>query len=281
MKRIRSGILYMLASGFSFSIMGVFVKLATRTLPPLEVVFARSLAGFLLITGYIFVKKVPFFGAKKNRPILILRGTFGFLALSCFFYTIAHLDLATSVLLNQMAPLFVMLFAVIFLKEKLTARLFLYALLAFVGVYFLIRPTPNQPIQWVHLIGIISAIFAAIAFISIRAIKTNESPLTVIFYFVSIATIGSSFYLLIDARWPNSFEWLYLLGVGFGSFFGQLWLTVAFRRAPATIVTPYSYSCALLAFLFGLMIFGEILTPAGLIGGLLVVISGILISRHH
>ena len=82
----------MLAAAFFFSLMSLQVKLAGQRLHSSEIVFVRSLLS--LVFTYVLLKRarVPLWGHRKGP--LVLRGLFGFIALSCFFFALTRLPLA-------------------------------------------------------------------------------------------------------------------------------------------------------------------------------------------
>lgn len=276
-----SGVRLMLQASFAFSIMAFCVKLASRTLPSFEIVFFRSFIGMVMILILIRLKRVSLWG--MDHKIMMARGLSGFAALALFFYTIGRLPLGTAMLLNYTAPIFVALFAVTFLDEHVNKTLFGLILLAFAGVYLLVSDQTAVVIasqdKTAFGIGLLSAVFAAIAYVLIRKIQHNESPLTVIFYFTAISTVGSLFLLPFSGfRWPNPVTWGLLLVVGVSAYFGQVWLTIALRRTRASIVTCFSYFAPLLAFLYGFLFFGEKISWRGIAGAGLIVLAGCLIS---
>lgn len=228
-----------------------------------------------MILALMWRKRVSLFG--KNRRLMIFRGLCGFIALSLYFYTLGHLPVGTAVLLNYTSPIFSAILAVLFLNEKISRFLLSMIFMAFAGVYLLLQAEWNGS-SFAFATGLISAVFAAGAYVLIRAIKHRESPLTVIFYFVSISTIGSLFYLPFGFRWPDLGGWLAVVGVGLGSFWGQLWMTIALRRARASFIVPFSYLTPVLCFFYGLIFFGETLNSKSLAGTLLIILAGSLLS---
>ena len=212
----------------------------------------------------------------KNIKILILRGVFGFAALSMHFYAISKLNLGMAVLLNYTAPIFVVLFARLLLKEKTTWGVKIAIIFSFFGLYLLagsqfeVKPFPI-------LIGILSGIFAALAYVFIRFNNEDESPYTIIFYFTTISTLGSLPFLALGFHWPNSLEWIALSGVVVGAFFGQVWLTKSIQTAPVSFVLPFSYLTPVFCSVLGAIVWKEYLSVQAIVGGTIIIVSGISI----
>lgn len=277
-----AGIRLMCQASLFFSLMVIGVKMVSSSgMPALEPVFFRSFFGALMIAYLLRRKRISFFGKPKERKFLLVRGLAGFIALSLHFYTISVLPLGMAVILNYLSVVFVALFAMLFLGEKAEPFLISMILLSFAGVYLLvggpeIRLSPGQAAA--ISMGVLSAVFAAIAVMGIRMVGYRESPLTVIFYFTFISAIGSLFYLPFGFQWPGVREWFAIALIVAGSYYGQLWMTLAYRRAPAALVSPFSFLTPLLSFIYGLVLWGEKLKISTLAGAGVMMTAGILIS---
>jgi len=268
------GILYMVLASFLFGIMTSFVKLSSHTLPPFEIVFFRSLIGFLTMTVILFKEKESFTG--KQPGLLFLRGLFGFTALAMNFYAISELNLGTAVILNYTSPIFVAVISAIFLKEKVSSRLWILIILCFTGLYFLVGPQLSVK-RFPIMIGLISGIMAALAYVTISMAKREESSYTIIFYFSMISIIGSLPLLRSGFHIPLGTEWLSLLGVGVTASLAQIFLTRSIREAPASVVCSFSYLTPVFSFLAGTLIWKDPLTGRMIFGAGLVILSGSLI----
>jgi len=223
----------------------------------------------------IFRTKTSWIG--KNPGILASRGLIGFTALSLYFWTVTKLDLGTAVMLNYTSPIFALFWARFLGGEHPGRASRVAVLFAFTGVYFL--SMPHFDAQEPALIaGLLSGLLAGSVHVLIRRSHEKESALTIIFYFTAISTIGSLFYLPFGFKWPGFQEWLALAGVGVGSFYGQIWMTIALRRAPAALLSPFSYLTPLLSFLFGIIFWKERLTWVSLLGVFLIILGGSLVS---
>lgn len=264
----------MILAALSFSVMVIFVKVASKNLSPMEVVFVRSILGTGAIALMIWKERASWLG--QNQKIMVLRGIFGFGALAMHFYAIAKLNLATAVILNYTAPIFVAVFARLILGEKSSRIVNLAVVSSFIGLYLLASPQfEAKPVPF--LIGVLSGIFAALAYVMIRFGGENESPYTIIFYFTAISTIGSFPLMLPHVRWPNLNEWLALTGLSVGAFFGQVWLTKSIQRAPISLVLPFSYLTPVFAAMAGVFIWKEYLSAQSVVGGIVIILSGVVI----
>jgi drug/metabolite transporter (DMT)-like permease len=92
-----------------------------------------------------------------------------------------------------------------------------------------------------------------------------------------IATIASVFFLRRWV-WPDLNGWLLISGVVVFSFYGQLWMTTALRRAPPYLVTPFQYFHPVISFGLGWLLWKDAITPGMALGILLIILSGSLIS---
>lgn len=269
-----SGIQLMSQSALCFSAMALCVKYASTSISPFQIVFFRSFFGLLIVLPFIWHKKVSLWGEERFK--LTTRGVCGFGALILHFYTISKLDLGMAIMLNYTAPIFTVIFSIFFLKERPSLTLCFLILLSFMGVVLL---NTRSGVAWspAVLLALLSSVFAAFAYLSIRTIRRRESPYTVIFYFTLISTLGSLFFLK-GWKWPDLPTWGLIAGVVVTSFYGQVWMTTALRRAPAYLVTPFSYLHPVLSFFYGWFFWGDRITGIIATGVLLIVGSGSLIS---
>ncbi len=269
-----SGIRLMAQSAVSFSIMGLCVKFASEQISPVEAVFFRSFFGVLMVIPIILAKKLSFWGEEYSN--LTLRGLAGFGALILHFYTISKLELGLAIMLNYTAPIFTVILSSIFLKERPSLSLCILIAASFIGVSILTfhGTMTLNPNIWLALL---SSVFASIAYLTIRTIRHKESPYTVIFYFTLICTIGSLFFLK-TWTWPEPKTWSFIAGIVIASFYGQLWMTTALRRAPAYLATPFSYIHPMLSYFYGWFFWENKITRMTILGIFLIIVSGSLIS---
>ncbi len=217
--RSRAGAYHVLASAAAFAAMTAAAKLVGARLPVFEIVFVRALFSVLVTAGLLRHARTPLLGTR--RPLLALRGLFGFLGLSCSFYAVIHLPLAEATLLQFMHPVFTVALAALLLGERIGRGVWLGIPPALAGVLLVVRPGflfggAAAPLDaFAVCVALGGAFFAADAYVTVRHLaRTGEHPLAIVFSFPAV-TLGLSLPLLwIDFVWPRGVEWCWLLVTG-------------------------------------------------------------------
>lgn len=268
--------LWMLIAGLLFSCMGVLVKLGSVYFSSTELVFYRSIIGFLIISVIIGIKRLPISTLHwKNH---CWRGLSGLCSLLMFFYCIAKLPLATAVTLSYTSPLFLTLFTTIMLKEYFHWQLAVAVIIGFAGVVLLLHPSIQEE-QWTAgLIGLASGFLAAVAYLNIKFLgNLGEPDWRVVFYFTLISTIITSILMIFDTFHPiTPFNFLLLMGIGITATLAQFALTRAYRTGRVLVVGALAYSTVLFACVWGILIWGEVLSLLSLTGIGFIVAGGLL-----
>ena len=274
----------MILAAFFFSLMSLFVKVAGQRLPSQEIVLVRS-----VVTGlYTFIAVrwagVSLWGERKGW--LVMRGLTGFIALSFIYFALTKLPLADATVLQYTNPVFTALLAAVFLGETIQRRDWGGTALSLAGVVLIARPSflfGNQTSGLDPLyvgIALLGAAFSAAAYVIVRKLRTSEHPLTIIFYFPLVSTLGSLPTALPDAVWPTPLEWLVLVvGVAGMAQLGQIYLTKGLHAEQAGRAMSMSYLQILFAAVWGALFFGEIPDVFVLLGALLVMGGTVLVAR--
>ena len=288
-KNIDRGILYMLMATLAFAFMSGFVKIISADLPPLEVAFFRNISGVLIIT--ISLWKMPIV-QKGGKPwLLFFRGFMGLLSLIAYFYNMANIPLGEAVTYNKSAPLFLAFFAWVFLGEKLP-RLALWALIfGFAGIILIARPD-GFVFDKYSLLGIFSAIGAALAYTSIRELKNYYDVRSIALSFMAVGTIGpmllmgiaefvepSESYDFIISKFimPQGITWLYLIAMGTFATASQLLMTKAYSLTKAGIIGTITYTQIIFAVIIGTILGDQFPDIWTMLGIALVIIAGLLV----
>ena len=284
----------MALSSLSFACMGVCVKASTASLPFLVAVLFRSVVGLLPLLLYFRITHASL--RAKQHGLLFLRSAFGFTAMCMFFLAIEWLPLSTATVLNFSSPVFVVLLSGLFLREKGAFRVLPLVLVAFAGVALLVSPEMDSMSLEVVL-GLSSALFAAMAYVTIRRLSRTESATTIVLYFSFWSSLlaGLALAMAIAFGWSDLAparvfatlsqprDLALLIGVGLFGTLGQVFLTSAYSREKASIVSPFSYLAPIFSYGCGLLLFNEVPTWTSLAGGAVVIAAsiGVLLLSHE
>ena len=288
------GSLWMLVAAIGFAIMGALVKVGAEKFSSSELVFYRSIFGLMAIYLYIFSKNLPL-----ATPVIfkqMSRALVGFASLVLFFYSIAHLPLATAITLNYTSPLFLAIFTPFLLHEKPTKILFIGLIVGFIGVSLLLKPTINSANWLAGSLGLLSGLGAALAYVHVKQLgKVNEPDWRTVFYFTLISTIGAGLWMIlapqsnISSTFGNiqfggfhAISWQdlpVLLGLGLSATIAQLAMTRAYRTGDTLVVASLAYVTVVIASAFGVIWWHEHLSLDDYIAISLIILSGIISLR--
>ncbi len=266
----------MLAAGFLFGCMGVFVKLGAHYFSDTELVFYRSFLGLLMV--YAIIRQQGGSVATAHLGGHLWRSVSGSIALMLFFYCITVLPLATAVTLNYTSPLFLTVLTMLVFKERFHAPLAFAIALGFAGMVLLLHPTLERNQIIPGLLGLVSGFFAGIAMLNVRQLGLRGEPeWRVVFYFSLIASLISGCAMLLGTIHPVSATGLLILiGLGSSATLAQLAMTRAYRTGKTQVVGNLSYSTVVFSSLFGMILWGEALPLTGWMGMALIITGGVL-----
>ncbi len=292
--KTRVAVIRMSMAALCFAAMGVLVKASAMRLPFLVAVFFRTAVGLLMLLAYFRWTGTSL--RARQHGLLLVRSLLGFAALFLFFFALERLPLAHAVVLNFSSPVFVVLLSGVVLGEQRTGAILPFVLAAFCGAAFLVAPEWTE-VRFEAVLALLSAVFAALAYVTVRRLSRTESSRTIVFYFMLYGTIfGLATLAGAGLAWPEEyaldriapglldpFTLLYLGGVGVTATLGQLFLTSAYVLEKASVVSVFSYLNPLLSYFLGLAFFGEVPTWSSVLGGFLVLAgcAGVLwVSRE-
>lgn len=263
------GARYILGAVLSFSIVSLFVKILQHF--PFELlVFWRGFT--CLAITVVMVRRLKISPWGNNRKGLILRGLFGTLALSFFFYTLHAMPLASAVTIQYLSPLFTVLVAGRFFGESVAPVYWLSSVLGFAGVYVIQGFDPRVS-MFDALMGVCGALSSAFAYNSVRSLRDSDNEWVVMFYFPLIASALSLPFAVRAWVWPVGKEWLWLLAIGLFTQLGQFFLTRGYQADKASRVASINYLGVILASIYGAVFFNETVPPGTAAGILLIMVS--------
>lgn len=276
---MNQGALLAIFASLIFSVMNALVKTIADDIPTGEIVFFRSSIGCLLVLLLMYRHGVAF--SREDRPLLVLRGTMGGLYLICYFYSIAHLTLADASMLAYLSPFFSILLSLLVLRERISANTAFWLALVIIGAVLLVRPWHFSTYTLASLVGVMSAVFAAIAYLSVNKLSKRHHNYEIVFYFLFIATLISLPLMWNAFVWPNLYQFAILLAIALISLLGQVVLTQAFSSDNLIVVSVVRYIGIVFNIAWGWLFWHEVPLLLSLIGCLLVVVSCIRLGLRH
>ena len=280
------GIILKLCAVLLFIVMSAMIKAASGQVPPGQAVFFRSTFAIPVILVWIALRGQLRTGLKAQDPMgHVWRGLMGTMAMGLGFAALGLLPLPEATALGYAAPLLTVVFAAMFLDERVGLYRIGMVLLGMAGVVIVLAPRltafGGETVEVMQAVGALSAltgaICAALAQIYIRKMVATEQTSAIVFYF-SITSASLSL-LTLPFGWvmPGTSTATLLIGAGLLGGMGQIFLTSAYRFADASVVAPFDYASIIFALGIGYVIFDEVPTRTMLMGAALVILAGCLI----
>ncbi|SFZ82833.1 EamA-like transporter family protein [Devosia enhydra] len=287
----------MVGIGFKLASVMVLVSMqgllkAAEGVPLGQLVFFRAFFAIVPIIIFLALRGELSVGFKTSNPIgHVWRGVVGTGGLSFGILALINLPLPEAVAIGYATPFLIVVFSAIIFKEVVRAYRWTAVLVGLVGVMIIIWPRltvfdggligPGNPVLGVSA-ALLGCCFGAGAMLLVRNLVRTERSATIVFYFSAIsALIGLATFPFgwVALDWSTT-AMLVLAGVAGGV--GQILLTESFRHADMSVVAPFDYSSLLISIAIGYVIFGDVPTWQMLLGGMVVVGSGLfLIFREH
>ena len=266
----------MMMSMACFAVEDTFIKLLSARLPATQILFSIGFGGALITLVLAIVLNVNL--ADKillNKHVIsrTIADLFGALSFTSAMVLIP-MSLLASIL--QATPLFVTLGAVILLGEKVGWRRWSAIFIGFLGVIIILQPGYGS-FQLASLLGLAAVLCLALRDVVTRDMATEIPTLTVTFY--ACLAMGSAGFIAYPffgpPIMPTTYEAIILICAAIIGLTGYFLLVLATRKGDVSVIAPFRYSRLLFSLGLASLILGEKLTLPILLGGLLVVSSGI------
>jgi drug/metabolite transporter (DMT)-like permease len=274
-KIIVIGSLFVILGEVFFTSMGMIIKTLGENIPSYQLVFYRNVFALIVLAPFLLRQRLTHVKTKRIGLHLI-RSVSGLLAMYCFFYALANIELANAMLLKLTGPIFIPIIATLWIHEKVSLKTYLGIAIGFIGVIVFLDPSTE--VQIASVIGLIGGALAAGAKVTIRKMSDTEPTARIVFYFAFFGALFSSVPMLTNETYsPNNQEWLLLIGLGLVGTAGQFFLTKAYHMAPASQVGPFTYSSLLWASIAGWLFWNEWPANNVFMGAALIITAGLVI----
>lgn len=272
----------MILAAFCLATIGVLVKLIGNNVPVMSLNFLRIFIGFIaLIIIVPFIDRKWYKITKKDAKEFFLIGVVYAIALS--LYTAANIfaPIQNAVLINYSYPFFVLLFGYFLLKEKVTRTKIITLIIAFIGLA-IINPFQFGENNFGNILALGGAFFYGLLIVEMRKEDKNHGIGDVI-WFLMFASLIMLPFPIMQGFGNISQVWVYVILLGFVSTgLAYVFYNLALQKIEAEmgsiiaiIITP------LASILLAVMVIGEQLNLRTIIGGGLLILSGLYLETHN
>ena len=265
------GIIWMSGALLSFLMMAIAGRELSDTMNTFQIVLVRSVVALSVI---LVIVSYTGFGAMRTDKwrIHLIRNTIHYGAQFGWFLGISLLPLATVFAIEFTTPIWAVLMAVVFLKEKMTVGRTVAIGLGFIGVLIILRPGAE-----VFDIGTIAVLLAAMGYASAytftRFLGRTDSPLVILFHMMAVQTLiglGPGLWVWVT---PEPVDTIWIILIGLMAVFSHFCLAKALSLAEASVVVPIDFLRLPLIAVIGFLIYNEAIEIA-VFAGALVIFAG-------
>ena len=239
-----------------FSVVPPSVRALSDTMSSWQIVFIRTVFGIVGIGAYLTWSGLY---ELKTRQIGVhlLRSTFNFVGMVLWFWALGLVELAKGIAIHFTMPLFITLFAIMFLRERVGPRRLGAMLVGFAGIVIILRPGMIE-IGLPELAILGSAALYGGAVIFLKVVVRAETPLAVTFY--------TNLFMGLWCLVPTFLYWtpialkdiLPILGLGICGLFAPFLVAVALKKADASLIGAFDFLRLPFTAAFGFALFGEV-----------------------
>ncbi|MEL6646207.1 MAG: DMT family transporter [Pseudomonadota bacterium] len=262
---------WMMGAVVAFSCMAVGGRSVSFELDTFEIMMFRSFVGlFVVVTTARLIgtwQEVKY----DKLGTHALRNMFHFAGQNLWFYALTLIPLAQVVALEFTSPLWVLILSPLFLGERLTRLRVGAAMLGFIGVLLVARPSPDTV-----NVGMVSAALAAIGFagtmILTKRLTRTQSLTCILFWMTAMQAV---FGILCagydgDIAMPSAASVPWLILIGLAGLTAHFCLTKALTLAPATVVVPVDFLRLPVIAIIGMTVYAEPLDVFVILGAAII-----------
>lgn len=271
----RRGIMSMTIAMAFFISNDALVKYVSQTLPASQLIFIRGVfASVLLLAVAHAMGATRGLGALLQRPVLV-RSALDAAATMVYLTALFHLPIGNATAINMATPLFITLFAVFLLGERVGTGRWVAIAIGFGGVLLVVQPSV-QGFNSYALLCVLATVLHAARDTSTRYIASGV-PSILITLATAVGVAALSGLLCIAEDW-KPVTWRELGPLAAASAFlgvGYYLLINSMRASEMSVVAPFRYTGLLYALVFGYIVWGDVPNALAWAGIALLVSAGL------
>ena len=270
------GIFFAIFAYLAFSLLDTIQKTLIIYFSVFQILFIKYFFTFFLSLIESKRKKNFKFYLTSNWKLQLLRSLLSILESGCFILAFRYLSLADAHSIGSLTPIVVVVLSYIFLREKISPRIWFAVFIGFIGVLIVMRPglTVFDPTS---LIPLAAAFFLGLYQIVTRKVSAVDNNETSLFYAGIVGMFLMGFISFFYWK-PMSVDFILMfLGVGALYSSGVYFQIVALSKARASIVQPFHYTLIFWSIIFGFLFYKDIPDLFTITGAVVIIISGFYI----
>ena len=270
------GIFFAIFAYLAFSLLDTIQKTLIIYFSVFQILFIKYFFTFFLSLIESKRKKNFKFYLTSNWKLQLLRSLLSILESGCFILAFRYLSLADAHSIGALTPIVVVVLSYIFLREKISPRIWFAVFIGFIGVLIVMRPglTVFDPAS---LIPLAAAFFLGLYQIVTRKVSAVDKNETSLFYAGIVGMFLMGFISFFYWK-PISVDFILMfLGVGALYSLGVYFQIVALSKARASIVQPFHYTLIFWSIIFGFLFYKDIPDLFTITGAVVIIISGVYI----
>lgn len=268
----------MLASAVCFTVEASFIKALGVDHAPAVILFWRQLVAVLILAPFV-LRDWRGVLATPRPGLMILRSTIGMMGILLAIIAYTTIPLADANALSFTRTLWIVLLAVLVLREPSGARRVVTAVVGFAGVVIMLQPGGTQPELIAPYLAALGAAFAtALSILSVKVLARDHTVLTLTTYAAGLGLVFSVPLALPAWTAPTLSDLPLLIGLGIAGLATLYCYTRGMQLGDAALMAPVDYTRLVLAAVAGWLVFGETLSITTAIGAAIIIGSSLLLT---
>lgn len=273
-------IVYVNVSLIFYVLQDGLVRYLTAGYPVLQIQFTRAAVMASLMFCAILASRRLGSLRPRRLGLLLFRGYTSLIGVALMFLVLANMELAEAYTIFMTGPMFIALFGIVMLKERVVAARWVAIGVGFLGVVVILGPGSGVAAKW-GLVALLGAAIYALSMVTTRELTRTDSSMTIVFFtnlFVAVVLLPVQPFVWSA---PPLGDLVLLLGVGVLATMAQFLLAQAYRHARVATVAPFDYVALIYVVIVGYLMFGEVPDWQVVAGACVVAVGGYLIVRSE
>jgi drug/metabolite transporter (DMT)-like permease len=273
----RRGIVCMVGAMGCFVTNDALVKFASQSMPSAQLIFIRGFMSVLLVLAVAHALGATPRLREATRGWVAMRALVDAIATMLYLGSLFHLPIGNATAINLAAPLFMTLFAALFMAERVRGARWLAVGFGFLGVLLVIQPRAEGFNAWA-LVCLLGTLFHAARDLMTRRIHAGIPSILITLATAVAVTVVSGVGSVLQGWRPfGLFEFGLLALASVFLTGGYYFIINSMRHGEMTLVAPFRYSGLLFALVLGYAVWGEVPNTLAWFGIALLIASSLYV----